>query len=147
MPEISEVCQDVKIGSQSSADRPFHFIPPNQDDRLREVFGLSEESPIPPVTHDTLAAYHDYLAARLFFPFEALYCPNGSDMRQLIHYIKITGLIAPQPGRSRVLQGLLCLAENHREVLQAPLVEIGVREENPNCQLIDDYSYWFVNWQ
>ncbi len=147
MLETGGIRTEDRVGEQHSGGRPFHFTAPNQDNRIRKVFGTALESPLPGVTDDTLAAYRDYLLERLTMPFEALYCRNDGEMRQLIHYVKITGLTAPQPGRNHFHQGLLCTAENHREVFETPLSEIGVREESPNCQLIDDYAYWFVNWR
>jgi hypothetical protein len=68
-------------------------------------------------------------------------------MRQLIHYVKILEMMDPRKGRNHTLHGLLCLAQNHKEALNLPLVELGVRDDNPNCQLIDDYAYWFVNYR
>ncbi len=34
---------------------------------------------------------------------------------------------------------------NAKQILELPLTELGVRDDNPNCQLIDDYAYWFIN--
>ena len=49
--------------------------------------------------------------------------------------------------QSDELHGLSCKARNSKDMLDLPLSELGVREENPNCQLLDDYAYWFVNWR
>jgi hypothetical protein len=51
----------------------------------------------------------------------------------------------PGHGRNHVHHGLFGRAHHHREVLELPLAEFGVMEDNPNCELIDDYAYWFVN--
>ena len=108
-------------------------------------FGLPEESPLPLVRHETLAAYFDYLMAHLSLPFEALYCQQGGEMRQLIYYVHVTELVDPRRSRNHSLHGLLCKAKNHKDFLELPLAEFGVQEDSPNCQLIDDYAYWFVN--
>jgi hypothetical protein len=106
------------------------------------------------VQEGTLAIYHDFLIAQLAFPFEALFCQNGGEMRQLVHYVRILGLVDPRHGRNHSLHGLLCKVESHKEiqdhqelkeVVEMPLVEFGVFEDHPHCQLIDDYAYWFVN--
>ena len=45
--------------------------PKDQDDRVRMVFGLTSNDPLPEVTDETLAAYHKYLSKNLAYPFEA----------------------------------------------------------------------------
>ena len=47
--------------------------PKDQDDRIRMVFGLTNNDPLPDVDEDTLRAYQKYLAANLSFPFEAVH--------------------------------------------------------------------------
>jgi hypothetical protein len=147
MPETSHFHGQAQVGELHAEGRPFHFSALSQDDRLRKVFGLPEDAPIPPVREDSLAAYFLYLRDNISLPFEALYCRNGSEMRQLVHYVKVTGLIDPRTMRSRNIHGLYCRAENNTESIEAPLAEFGVREDHPNCQLIDDYAYWYVNWR
>jgi hypothetical protein len=145
MPETKESRLDVQVGGRPFDGRPFHFPAPNQDDRIRKIFGLPEESPLPLVREETLAAYHDYLLTHMTLPFDAMYCQTGGKARQLISYVQVTGLVDPRRSRNHSLHGLLCQARNHKEGLELPLAEFGVREDNPNCLLIDDYAYWFVN--
>ena len=145
MPETNESRLDVQVGSRHLDGRPYHFPSLTQDDRIRKIFGLSEESPLPLVRHETLAAYFEYLMAHLSLPFEALYCQQGGEMRQLIYYVHVTELVDPRRGRNHSLHGLLCKAKNHKDFLELPLAEFGVQEDSPNCQLIDNYAYWFVN--
>jgi hypothetical protein len=138
---------DIQVGSRHQAGRPYHFPTPSQDERIRRVFALADDVPLPAVSDQTLAAYHEYLLANLSLPFDALYCPTGGEMRQLIHYVHVTELTDPRQGVMHNLHGLYCRASNAKEVLDLPLADLGVREDNPNCQLIDDYAYWFVNWR
>jgi hypothetical protein len=145
MSQTNESHLDVKVGSRHAAGQPYHFPSLNQDDRVRKVFGLSDDSPLPLVREETLAAYYDFLIANLSLPFDALYCQNGGKMRHLIHYVQVTELLNPRNGRRHVTHGLFGKALHHREALELPLAEFGVMEDNPNCQLIDDYAYWFVN--
>jgi hypothetical protein len=147
MQEANRSRIESLAGSSHQDGRPFHFSSLNQEGRIRKVFGLSEESPLPPVREDTLAAYHAYLADHLSLPFDALCCENGVEVRQLVHYIQIIELLPPRKNRSGSLQGLCCKARNHKATLELSLAECGVREDNPNCQLVDDYAYWYVNWR
>jgi len=146
MPETISISLGTRVDEKPSHDRSYHFKPLKQDDRIRGVFGVPEDAPIPPVTEENLTVYHDYLIANLAFPFDALVCQHSGESEHLVGYVKIIGLVDPRSRRNHVLQGLFAKAENHKRVMVKPLSEIGVREDNPNCRLIDDYSYWFVNW-
>lgn len=134
-----------KAGSHHQDGRPYHFQGVSQEDRIRKVFGLAEDAPLLRVSDQALTAYYDYLVTNLLLPFDALYCPTGTDIRQLIHYVRVTELLHPLQGSQHNLYGLFCRAMNAKQVLDLPLSELGVRDDNPNCQLIDDYAYWFVN--
>jgi hypothetical protein len=145
MSQADDARLDTQVGARRQAGRPYHFPLPSQDDRIRRVFGLSDDAPLPSVTDQTLAVYYEHLCAGLALPFDALYCPAGGEMRQLIHYVHVTELTDPHRGEMHNLHGLFCKASNAKEDFHLPLADLGVREENPNCQLIDDYAYWFVN--
>jgi hypothetical protein len=147
MSKVNEPRADVKVGAKQHHQRHHHLSFPNQEERIRLIFGLAPDSPLPGVSQHVLEQYYAHLVERLSLPFEAIYCQNGGDMRQLIHYVRVLQLMDPATVRESNLYGLYCKVENTKQVLQLPLTELGVREDNPNCQLIDDYAYWFVNWQ
>jgi hypothetical protein len=147
MWQVNESRREAKAVGQHQDGRPYHYSAPNQDNRIRQIFGLASDAPLPSVSDAALAMYFDYLAVSLSLPFEALYCPNSSEMRQLIHYVRVTELTDPRQSRMHNLYGLSCRAQNVKEALELPLAELGVRDDNPNCQLLDDYAYWFVNWR
>ena len=42
-------------------------------------------------------------------------------------------------------EGIVCTVDGLSSVWELPLAEIGVRGGDPNCQLIDDYAFWFLN--
>jgi hypothetical protein len=112
--------------------------------RLRTVFELSRIDPLPRVTRDTLRKYLGYLKARAAMPFEALCADTRVPLMQLVHYIRITDLLEAD---DHVSEGLLCAVQDLPMVQHLPLADIGVLEESPNYQLIDDYAYWFINYQ
>ena len=147
MSQAEDSRLETQVGSRHQAGRPYHFSTPTQDERIRRVFGLLDDAPLPSVSDQTLAAYYEHLMANLSLPFDALFCPAGGETRQLIHYVCVTELTDPRQGHMHNLHGLFCRAKNAKEVLDLPLADLGVRDENPNCQLIDDYAYWFVNWR
>jgi hypothetical protein len=119
--------------------------PDTQEDRIRRVFQLSPEAPLPKVNEETLRQYHEYLVSNLAFPFEAMSFRDDAAARQLIQYIRVVSLDDGVHLRRDNRHGVLCKAHNHNHALELPLTELGVREDNPNCELIDDYAYWFVN--
>lgn len=120
-------------------------VPETPEDRIRRVFQLAPDAPLPGVTEATLRQYHEYLLLNLAFPFEALYCRDDVASRQLVQYIRVVGLTEEVRIRCDNRHGVLCKAHNRDHAIELPLAALGVREENPNCQLIDDYAYWFVN--
>jgi hypothetical protein len=109
--------------------------------RIQAVFGLPEDAPLPRVDRDTLHRYRRHLTAKLSVPFDALHAETRPPVRRLVHYIRVLGIL--EVG-DQISDGLLCQVEtmNGRGL---PLAEIGVREEHPSYQLIDDYAYWFIN--
>jgi hypothetical protein len=149
MSQADEIRLEAKVSIRHPDGRPFHYPSLSQDDRIRRVFALPEDAPLPSVTEQALAVYYDHLVVSLALPFEALFCPTGGDdMRQLIHYVRVTELVDPRQGHQHNLHlhGLYCKAQNAKQSLDhLALADLGVREDNPNCQLIDDYAYWFVN--
>jgi hypothetical protein len=138
---------DAQVANRHHEGRPYHYTAPSQEDRVRRVFARPDEAPLPAVDDDSLAAYYDHLVAHLSLPFNALHCPAGSELRQPIHYVRVIELADPRQARQRNLHGLFWKIDNAKEDVELPLVDLGVREDDPNCQLIDDYAYWFVNWR
>jgi len=145
MPYTDESRLEAGVGSRHQDGCPFHFTSLNQDDRIRRVFRLQDKSALPSVNEEALAKYYDHMVASLSMPFEAIHCPTGGDMRQLIHYLQVLELTDPRQSRQRNGHGLSCKARNSKAVLEIPLADLGVHEDSPNCQLLDDYAYWFVN--
>ncbi len=109
--------------------------------RIQAVFGLPEDAPLPRVDRDTLRRYHRYLTQRLSMPFEALHAETRPPVRQLVRCVYVVGILDVE---DHVCDGLLCELQNANG-RGLPLAEVGVREDAPNYELIDDYAYWFIN--
>ena len=96
--------------------------PKDQDDRIRMVFGLASNAPLPEVNDETLAVYRKYLAANLTFPIEAEAgaefghpetCEEGHGPKgQLAEKVKPKQ--ANSVGPELALLFLLCVAEKWR---------------------------------
>jgi hypothetical protein len=112
--------------------------------RIQAVFGLAEEASLPPVGRETLRKFHEHLAARISVPFEALFAERRAPVRRLVHYVRVTGIMEVD---DHLADGLLCSVQNLNGTDVLPLAEVGVREDDTNYQLIDDYAYWFINYR
>lgn len=110
-----------------------------QEDRIRAVFSLPPHAALPPVSKDTLPQYHEYLAGKLSFPFQALYIESTPPVKQLVRYVTVVGL---SDSLRRRMFGLFCKVQVDETTVELPLAELGLRDEDPNCQLVDDYCQW-----
>ena len=115
--------------------------PKDQDDRIRMVFGLTSNDPLPDVDEETLEAYHEYLSRNLTFPFRA---EHGAEYGHP-EPVKVIGLGDPdEEPMIDETYGILCEARVEGRVVTLPLGEL--EDAKPNRRLIDDYCYWFHNW-
>jgi hypothetical protein len=64
------------VGDRLPLEQPTPIVtrplrPTDQDDRIRAIFGLTSDDPLPESSYENVHQYHAYLAANLTFPFEA----------------------------------------------------------------------------
>jgi len=120
--------------------------PKDQDDRVRMVFGLTSNDPLPDVDDETLETYHEHLLEKLAFPFEAEHTPESGTLFQSTYWVKVIGLGDPddEPMIDE-MYGILCEARHQGRVVTVPLGELEVKRGRPNRQLVADYCYWFWN--
>ena len=116
----------------------------DQDDRIRAIFGLTSDDPLPLVNKENLGRYHRHLESHLAFPFQATYRVAIGPFEDREYSVRVDGLL--DPDESDEEEGLLCEAVQRDGFVELPLAEIEVTVHRHNGQLIDDYSYWFTNW-
>lgn len=109
---------------------------------MRAVFGLPGHVPLPSVGKETLSQYHEYLLGKLSFPFQALYAETVPPVKQIVRYVKVVGL---SENAKRRQYGLFCKVDLGDRIVELPLSEMGMQEDDPNRQLVDDYLYWLWN--
>ena len=118
--------------------------PRDENDRVRMVFGLTSNDPLPGVEMKTLEVYREYLVERLGFPFRAeaeIKCRELQGKR-----IDILGFTDPAKDLSiDENYGILCDASFKGEPYVVPLSTLD--RPAKNRRLIDDYRYWFWNWR
>lgn len=118
--------------------------PENQDDRLRALFSLTSDDPLPAVSEETLAGYHAYLAARLRFPFNARGIEETGPLELRQRKIKALRLIPPDECDEE--DGLLCAGLLEDAESDWPLWELEADGDGEQRRLVRDYSYWFSNF-
>src|SRR3954451_6337868 len=69
---------ELDVGVPAPIEQPTAIVPrplkmDDQDDRVRMAFGLTHDDPLPEVNHESLMAYHRYLAKSLSFAFKSRY--------------------------------------------------------------------------
>jgi len=114
----------------------------DQDDRVRMVFGLTHDDPLPNVSFETLMTYYCYLAANLKFPFfTSRWAKSGPFTRKRV-IIPITSLEPPVAEEFDEDCPLYGIGIDQDEEIECPLEVIELKKTDPNHRLISDYTYW-----
>lgn len=123
---------------------PRPLSPKDQGDRVRMVLGLTSDDPLPDVDHESLKTYGDHLSKNLALPFLA---EHGAEYGHPDR-IKVLGL-GDADGEPMIddNRGILCDARMEGDLVTLPLSKIDEVRGSQNRRLIDDYRYWFWNWQ
>ena len=117
-----------------------------QEGRIRTVFGLSGDDPVPDVDEETLLVFYKHLMASASFPLEAEYSKETGPAHNSTFAITVLGLIDPgkYPDED---YGLFCTARQGKRSIELPLADVEVDEDDPRTQVLDEYAYWFENWR
>ena len=116
----------------------------DQDDRIRAIFGLTSDDPLPPVNEENLRRYHRYLRSQLSFPFQARCTVETNPFEETRYLVTVVGLLNADNFDEE--EGVLCEAERQGESIELPLADLEVTINPHDRQLVEDYSYWFGNW-
>lgn len=117
-----------------------------QEDRLRSVFGLSSDEPLPGVDDVALLAFYEYLTDNLSFPFEAEHNPESGTLFPSTYIVKVINMDdADDEPMIDETYGVLCKTRQGRRVMTLPLGELRVKKGRPYRQPVADYCHWFWN--
>ena len=119
--------------------------PKDQDDRIRMVFGLTSNDPLPDVDDGTLLTYSRYLAKNMPFPFEVEHFEETGPFEGKRHIVTVVGLLDPDEYECDEMYGLISEGRIDKREIQMPLGEFEVDEDDPGLQTLADYCYWFWN--
>ena len=117
-----------------------------QKDRIIEALGL-ETDRLPGVSDKTLSKYYRYLAANLSLPFRARYPEAATPLEAINYACTVLKLLDPAEYPSDDFSGIFCTVRKSGALVNLPLVELELSDDNPNFQLIEDFWYWFWNWR
>lgn len=135
---------EAVVVEQPTTVRSRPLDPKDDEDRIRVVFGLTSDEPLPEVNDKSLTRYHAFLSERVSFPFDATFSQESEPFSTRKQAVSVIGLRSTDEIDD--MYGLMCEARMERKVVQLPLAEVEPKKGNPNRQPVKDYSFWFVNW-
>jgi hypothetical protein len=117
--------------------RPLSMDDP--DDRIRMVFGLTSDDGLPEADEQTQRHFFGYLKTHLSFPFNAEYWPASALGPSKSGKVAVLGFADLPLDRK---EGIACEARRGKHDFQVPLAGLQVGDVDPNCQHVEDYTYW-----
>lgn len=132
--------QPTKIVTKSLSEK-------DQDDRVRMVFGLTHDDPLPGVNHKTLLAYHRYLSKHLSFPFKARYEKPIGWSKRVEMPVTVTGLLRADECEIDEQYGIIATGRDPEERVDFPLADVKIEASSPRCRMVGDYAHWFHHWR
>ncbi len=112
----------------------------DQDDRIRAVFSLTSDEPLPTADIAALRTYRQYLAQHLSLPIAVDYIDQSTLLPSNTVPLNLTELPEPVEGTD----GLLAVARQGDQRMEVPLRELEARTDGPARQLLGDYGYWLL---
>lgn len=101
----------------------------NQDDRIRAIFGLTSDDPLPEANGENLCKYHAYLTAHLKFPFPAIYWNETGPFQSRKCTVNVAGLVALDDYYPDECYGLLCEVQHDADA-KKPVSVVQSRSKN-----------------
>ncbi len=118
----------------------------NRRSRILQALGMPGGDGMS-VNDKTLIRYYDYLVENLQLPFAACY-PAATTPAQIARdRCTVIELLDPRTTLCDEFDGLFCRTRKQRFIVNLPLVELSILQQDRNVQLIDDYAYWFWHWR
>jgi hypothetical protein len=114
------------------------------DDRIRAVFSLTTDDPLPGVTDATLRTFHEHLRTKLVLPITVEYSPGYKLPPPRSAPLVLMELSAPKDGDTT--DGLLGNVEQGDQRRQLPLSDLETVAQGTSRQLLADYAFWFTSY-
>jgi hypothetical protein len=114
----------------------------NQNDRIRMVFGLTGDDPLPAPGEETQRQYLDYLKAHLTFPFDAEDWSDEAINSKEEKRVEVVGFASMSPEDLEGEDGLICEVRGDAGTERLALESMDLNDDNPNYQCVEDYKNW-----
>ena len=143
---------EIDDGTPVAVEQPIQITTPplsmdDKDDRIRAVFGLTHDDPLPLVSPETLMTYCEYLTANVKFPvFTSYWAKTGAFTSKKVS-VPITKLEPPVEEEFDEECGLFGIATGEEGEIEIPLEAIELKRKDPNYRLISCYTYWSHTWR
>lgn len=146
---LSEDDLEPDTGEELQMERPTELVTRplamnDQEDRIRAIFNLTADDPLPEVEHTTLSVYYQYLVDHLSFPFQARYRPDDGRAAETLHQVTVRGLYDLNNYDAEESYGLIGVGLCQDKRIEFPIRDIDVKRNDPNRQLLDDYKCWMA---
>jgi hypothetical protein len=116
----------------------------DQGDRIRAIFHLTTDDPLPDVEYTTLSVYYHYLVDHLSFPFQARYRPDGGRRISTSDRVTVRSLYDVDDYDAEESYGLIGVGLCQDKRIEFPIRDIDVERNDPNRQLVKDYQSWMA---
>jgi hypothetical protein len=145
---LEETDLELDSGEPVAIEQPMQIVArplskDNLEDRIRAIFALTSDDPLPPVNLESLQRYARYLTTKLSFPFQANHLVATRSLLVREYPVTVVGLLDAEDYDED--DGVLCEVEQGGRSDEVPLISLVVYRNWQQRQLIGDYSYWFYN--
>jgi hypothetical protein len=141
-PQIEAAGDDDPVQiEQPAAIQTVPLSPDSVEDRIRTIFGLTSDDPLPRRTPETDRIYHEYLSANMEFPMSTV---GMIDYDRPPQNVVVVGLADVEEAND---SGLCCKLQAGQPVEMLKLTSLLPEDEERNCRLIEDYRYWIFDVQ
>jgi hypothetical protein len=125
---LGEADLEAEMGDPVPMEQPTNIVtrplrPNDQDDRIRAIFGLTSDDPLPEPDEEFLEKYYEYLKTTLTFPFEATYSQDTGPFESRKCTVNIIGLVEPDECCVEDGYGLIAKIQRHRHPQSSSIVQ------------------------
>jgi len=147
---LSEDDLEPDTGEELQMERPTELVTGplamnDQEDRIRAIFNLTTDDPLPDVEHTTLSVYYQHLVDHLSFPFQARYRPDHGRAAETLHQVTVRSLYDLNDYDAEEYYGLIGVGLCQDKRIEFPIRDLSVKRNGPNRQLLDDYQCWMAS--